>query len=81
MNTKRFPKGWNEKRIRDVLEHYERQTEEEAVAEDEAAFADPAQTAMLVPAEIVPAVRELIAIHQNSHERAHQRPRHRRAAR
>jgi len=34
----RFPKGWNEARVREVLEHYESQTEEEAVAEDEAAF-------------------------------------------
>jgi hypothetical protein len=33
----RFPPGWDEQRIRAVLEHYETQTEEEAVAEDEAA--------------------------------------------
>ena len=35
----RFPKGWNEARVQAVLKHYEAQTEEEAVAEDEAAFA------------------------------------------
>ena len=34
----RFPPGWDEQRVRAVLEHYEAQTEEEAVAEDEAAY-------------------------------------------
>jgi type II secretory pathway component PulC len=43
------------------LAHYEEQTEEEAVAEDEAAMEDKTQTVMEVPSELVPAVRELIA--------------------
>ena len=34
----RFPKGWDKARVREVLEHYESQTEEEARAEDEAVF-------------------------------------------
>jgi len=33
-----LPLGWDEQRIRRVLEHYENQTEQEAVAEDETAF-------------------------------------------
>ena len=33
----RFPPGWDEARVRDLIEHYESQTEDEAVAEDEAA--------------------------------------------
>jgi hypothetical protein len=36
--SNRFPPGWDEQRVRAVLEHYEAQTEEEAVAEDEAAY-------------------------------------------
>jgi hypothetical protein len=32
-----FPPGWDEDRVRRVLTPYEEQTEEEAVAEDEAA--------------------------------------------
>ncbi len=59
----RFPPGWDEQRVRAVLEHYETQTEEEAVAEDEAAYEDAAQTLMEVPKELVPKVRELIAKH------------------
>jgi len=32
----KFPRGWSEERVRKVLAHYENQTEDEAVAEDEA---------------------------------------------
>ena len=56
-----FPSGWDEDRVRRVLAHYEEQTEEEAVAEDEAALEDKAQTLMEVPNDLVPVVRELIA--------------------
>jgi len=56
-----FPPGWDEKRVRQVLEHYENQTEEEAVAEDEAAFTAEGQTVMVVPTELVPEIRKLIA--------------------
>ena len=56
-----FPPRWDEDRVRRVLAHYEKQTEEEAVAEDEAALEDNTQTLMEVPNDLVPAVRELIA--------------------
>lgn len=61
MKHSRFPPGWDEARVQKVLEHYERQTEEEAVAEDEAAYEDPKQTLMAIPNELVPAVRQLLA--------------------
>ena len=32
-----FPPGWDKERVARVLKHYDSQTEEEAVAEDEAA--------------------------------------------
>ena len=64
MRQNRFPSGWDEDRVRKVLAHYEEQTEDEAMAEDEAAFEDSTQTVMEVPNELVPAVRELIAKHQ-----------------
>ena len=56
----RFPPGWDEARVRDLIEHYDSQTEDEAVAEDEAAFEDKSQTVMLIPNELVPAVRALL---------------------
>jgi hypothetical protein len=61
MKQSKFPIGWNEERVHRVLAHYEKQTEEEAVAEDEAAFEDQTQTVMEIPNELVPVVRELIA--------------------
>ena len=61
MKKPTFPKGWDEKRVQDLLSHYESQTEEEAVAEDEATLEDPTQTVMEVPSSLVSAVRELIA--------------------
>jgi len=57
----RFPPGWDEERVRHVLDHYERQSDEEALAEDEAAFESTTHTVMEVPVDLVPAVRELIA--------------------
>ncbi len=38
MTNKYFPPGWDEERLRRVLFHYEKQTDEEAAAEDERAF-------------------------------------------
>lgn len=61
MREGKFPPGWDEERVRRVLAHYEQQTEEEAVAEDEAAFENESMTVMEIPTDLVPAVRELIA--------------------
>ena len=63
MRQDRFPPGWDEARVQKVLAHYEEQTEDEAVAEDEAALEESTQTVMEVPHELVPAIRELIAKH------------------
>jgi hypothetical protein len=60
MNQTRFPEGWDEKRVAKALSHYHEQTEDEAVAEDEAGVR-PGETVMQVPHELVPVVRELIA--------------------
>ena len=35
----RYPKGWNAKRVADVLDYYENQTDEEAAAEIEEGLA------------------------------------------
>ena len=41
-----YPQGWDEARVKRVLAHYESQSEEEAVAEDEAAFDMPLTRAL-----------------------------------
>jgi hypothetical protein len=61
MKQSKYPVGWDEERVRRVLEHYEAQSDEEAVAEDEAAYEATTHTMMEVPVELVPLVRELIA--------------------
>jgi hypothetical protein len=61
MKDPTYPDGWDAERVRRVLEHYEAQSDEEAVAEDEAAFETTTHTAMEVPVDPVPVVRELIA--------------------
>ena len=66
MKQSKFPPGWDEQRVRRVLKHYEQQTEEAAVAEDEAAFEDASQAVMEVPRELVPTIRQLIAKHKKS---------------
>jgi hypothetical protein len=64
MSVNKFPLDWDEERVERVLAHYEEQSEEEAISEDEAAFDDQTHTMMAIPHSLVPAVRELIARHQ-----------------
>ncbi|HME10692.1 MAG TPA: hypothetical protein VKG25_26795 [Bryobacteraceae bacterium] len=62
MSQNKFPNGWDENRVRQVLAHYEQQDEDEAVADDEAGVAS-SETVMNVPHDLVSKVRELIAKH------------------
>ena len=64
MRQNKFPPGWDLERVKKVLSHYESQSEEEAVAEDEAGFERPGQKVMEVPTERVPEIRKLIAKHK-----------------
>jgi hypothetical protein len=56
-----LPSGWDEHRIRDVLGHYESQTEDEQAAEIEEALEADGVTMMAVPDELADEVRALIA--------------------
>ena len=66
MSKKRFPAGWDESRIQQVLDHYETQSDEEAMVEDDAAHESITHTAVEVPVDLVPEVRELMAKHKVS---------------
>ena len=66
MRRNRFPSGWNEDRVLSVLEHYEQQTEDEAVAEDEAAFRLRGQTMIVIPKRLVPEVTRLIELRRST---------------
>jgi hypothetical protein len=60
MSQNKFPAGWDEKKVQRVLAHYEEQSEEDALLEDEAGV-EPSETVMNVPRDLVNKVRELIA--------------------
>jgi hypothetical protein len=64
MSEQKFPPGWDEERVRQVLAHYENQTEDEQFAEIEAAREAEGITMMAVPTELVPEVRALLARHE-----------------
>jgi len=66
MSTQRFPPGWDEARVREVLAHYESQTEDEQFAEIEAALESQDVTLIAVPTELVPEVRALLARAQSA---------------
>ena len=59
----KYPPGWDLERVRRLIQHYESQTDEEAIAEDEAAFDDPTKTVMDIPTELVTSVRAPLAEH------------------
>ena len=61
----KFPPGWNEERVRQVIAHYENETEDEQFAEIEAAREADGVTMIAVPTELVPEVRALIARKEN----------------
>ena len=64
MKQSKFPRNWDEKRVQQVIAHYEKQTEDEATDEDEAPFGDAAsQTVIQIPQELLPIVRKLLAEH------------------
>jgi hypothetical protein len=66
MKDQKFPPGWDEDRVREVLSHYEDQTEDEQFAEIESAHDSVETTMVAVPAELVPEVRALLARHAPS---------------
>jgi hypothetical protein len=61
MSEQRFPPGWDEARVREVIAHYESQTDDEQFAEIDAAGEAEGVTMMAVPTELVAEVRALLA--------------------
>jgi hypothetical protein len=63
MKNQKLPKGWDEARIKEVLSHYEKQSDSEALKEDEAAYKASGLSMIEVPDELIPKVRRLIVAH------------------
>ncbi len=66
MSQQKFPPGWDEERVREVLSHYEDQSEDEQFAEIEAAREAADITMMAVPTDLASEVRALIARRQSA---------------
>lgn len=60
MTENTFPPGWDQERVNKVIAHYDTQSDDQAVAEDESAIGDQPETIVSVPIDLVPAVRNLI---------------------
>jgi hypothetical protein len=59
-STNDYPLGWDEAKVKRVIAHYESQSDDDVIAEDEAAFLDNDYSVMLIPRALVPAVHELL---------------------
>ena len=65
MNAQRFPKGWDEQRVKQLIAELDSRTDEEWIAADEAAAADGGgQAVITVPATLLPEIRRLLAAHE-----------------
>lgn len=62
----KFPAGWDERRVRQLIAEYDSLTDEEWIAEDEASASDATQATITVPADLLPEIRRLIAAHRSA---------------
>lgn len=63
MSAQRLPAGWDEERVKRLIAQYEQMGDDELLAEDEASLEQEGQTLMIVPTDLVPSIREMIARH------------------
>ena len=68
MSESKYPTGWDAERVKRLIDYYEGLSEDEQVAEDEAAVANErrGQTVITVPDELLPAIRHLLAQHHGT---------------
>jgi hypothetical protein len=59
MTQNKFPSGWDEKKVREIIEYYDSQTDEEVAAEIAAVC--EGYTMVEVPIELVALVASLVA--------------------
>ena len=65
MSEPRLPAGWDADRVKRLIDHYDGLSEEDQVAEDEAAAGvRPGQSVVTVPDDLLPAIRQLLATHK-----------------
>jgi hypothetical protein len=55
-----YPKGWDRKRVQSLADHYENQSDDEAIAEAEAAYANRETAMIQIPLSLLPKVQKLL---------------------
>ena len=64
MTNPQFPTGWDDDRVQKLIAELDARTEDDWVAEDEAAATETEpQTVITVPASLLPEIRRLLAAH------------------
>ena len=67
MSEPRFPKGWDEQRVRHLLAALDARSEDEWIEADEAsASEDGDQAVVTVPTALLPEIRRLLAMHKTA---------------
>ena len=66
MTESKFPAGWDAKRVQDVIDHYENQTEDEQAQEIEDGLEQDGMIWIAIPKTIIDEVRALIAREQGA---------------
>jgi hypothetical protein len=66
MSESKYPAGWDAGRVKRLIDYDEGLSEDEQVAEDEAAIAEEraGQAVIAVPVELLPEIRRLLAAYQ-----------------
>ena len=63
-NTKdpnRYPKGLNRKKVQELIDYYDHQSDADAIADAEASYRRRSTSCIEVPVKLLPAVRQPIA--------------------
>lgn len=67
MTEQRFPVGWDEQRVKELIAELDARMEKEWIAADEAvALGGEAQTVVTVPTALLPEIRRLLAAHKTT---------------
>ncbi len=56
-----YPKGFSGRKVRTLIDHYDHQSDAEAIAEAEAAYHRRSTALVEIPVKLLPQVRQLIA--------------------
>lgn len=62
-DTNVYPPGWDAQRVQEVIDYYDAMSDDDLAAEIDTADADPNNTMMPIPTELVPAVQTLLNEH------------------